>query len=262
MQPCMEKKKKLFVGCSGYYYPQWKGTFYPQKLAPSKWLEHYSSIFNTVELNGTFYRIPKLTDLQRQYNNTPDDFTFSVKMNKSITHVLKLKNAGTQLEEFQSLMKEGLKDKLHKFLFQMPPSFHYNEANLELICSTIPHNSQNVIELRHASWWNATVEETFKEKKYTFCNVDYPGLKTYFINSSTDFYLRLHGSPELFKSSYPEQQLENYSNEFPEADSYTVYFNNTFYEAAFKNALFLKSKLNLLYEQSIPQFIFDEMKWK
>jgi uncharacterized protein YecE (DUF72 family) len=238
----MKQKNKIFIGCSGYYYPQWKGTFYPQKLPSSKWLEHYSSVFNTVELNGTFYRIPKMTDLQRQYSHTPDEFMFSVKMNKYITHTLKLKNSSVQIHEFQSLVKEALMNKLHKFLFQMPPSFHYSEENLELICSTIPEGNQNVIELRHASWWNVTVESAFMKKAYTFCNVDYPGLKTYFINSSIDFYLRLHGSPELFKSAYTAQQLEHYFEEFPAANSITVYFNNTYYDAAYKNALFLKSK--------------------
>jgi uncharacterized protein YecE (DUF72 family) len=238
----MKKTNEIFIGCSGYYYPQWKGTFYPQKLSASKWLEHYSTVFNTVELNGTFYRIPKLTDLQRQYNHTPDEFRFSVKMNRYITHTLKLKNAGMQINEFQALMKEALMDKLHKFLFQMPPSFHYSEQNLELICSTIPEGNQNVIELRHASWWNETVELAFKQRAYTFCNVDYPGLKTHFIHTSNDLYLRLHGSPELFKSAYTETQLENYFEEFPKEQMITVYFNNTYYEAAYKNALFLKSK--------------------
>jgi uncharacterized protein YecE (DUF72 family) len=239
----MKKKSKVFIGCSGYYYPQWKGTFYPQKLPAAKWLEYYTTIFNTVELNGTFYRIPKLADLQRQYNHTSDEFTFSVKMNKYITHTLKLKNSNEQINEFQSLIKEGLVDKLHKFLFQMPPSFHYSEENLELICTMIPKGNQNVIELRHASWWNPMVEAAFKKMDYTFCNIDYPGLKTYFIDSSKDFYLRLHGSPELFKSAYSETQLENYVEKFPKGDSITVYFNNTYYEAAYKNALFLKSKL-------------------
>jgi uncharacterized protein YecE (DUF72 family) len=238
----MKQNNRIFIGCSGYYYPQWKGILYPQKLPPSKWLEHYSSVFNTVELNGTFYRTPKLTDLKRQYSHTPDEFKFSVKMNKYITHTLKLKNSTPQIFEFQSLVKEALMGKLHKFLFQMPPSFHYSEENLELVCSTIPNGNQNVIELRHASWWNATVESAFKKNDYTFCNVDYPGLKTYFMNSSRDFYLRLHGSPELFKSPYTEQELEGYFKEFPKANSITVYFNNTYYDAAYKNALYLKSK--------------------
>jgi uncharacterized protein YecE (DUF72 family) len=237
----MEQKKRIFIGCSGYYYPQWKGTFYPQKLPPSKWLEYYSSVFNTVELNGTFYRVPKLTDLQRQYRHTPDEFMFSVKMNKYITHTLKLKNSSAQILEFQSLVKEALMNKLHKFLFQMPPSFHYSEEHLELICAAIPQGNQNVIELRHASWWNPMVESAFEKKDYTFCNVDYPGLKTHLMNSSKSFYLRLHGSPELFKSAYTEQELEHYFNEFPKEKSITVYFNNTYYDAAYRNALFLKS---------------------
>lgn len=239
----MEKRSNIFIGCSGYYYPQWKGNFYPQGLPPAKWLAHYSAVFNTVELNGTFYRIPKLQDLKRQYSNTPEGFTFSVKMNRYITHTLKLSHASEQIGEFQSLVEEGFQEKLHKFLFQMPPSFQYSEKNLELICSAIPGNAQNVVELRHPSWWNDTAEYAFTKKGITFCNVDYPGLKTYFIHSSKDFYLRLHGSPDLFKSSYTDSQLDNYLNKFPNANSITVYFNNTFYDAAYKNALYLKNKI-------------------
>jgi uncharacterized protein YecE (DUF72 family) len=238
----MKKGNTILIGCSGYYYPQWKGTFYPQKLPPSKWLEYYSSVFNTVELNGTFYRIPKLTDLQRQYNHTPDKFAFSVKMNKYITHTMKLKNSAAQINEFQALVREGLEKKLHKFLFQMPPSFHYSEENLELICSNIPPGNENVIELRHASWWNTKVEAILKKRDTVFCNVDYPGLRSYFVHASGDFYLRLHGSPELFKSAYTEEQLGVYVKEIPKADSIAIYFNNTYYDAAYKNALSIKNK--------------------
>lgn len=248
----MKKKKQVFIGCSGYYYPQWKGTFYPQKLPPAKWLEHYSSVFNTVELNGTFYRVPKEADLKRQYNHTPDAFRFSVKMNRYITHTLKLKDSTAAIQEFQALIKTALKDKLHKFLFQLPPSFKFSEENLNLISENIPDDNQNVVELRHASWWNKEVESVFKKRNYVFCNVDYPGLHTYFMNTSEEFYLRLHGSPELFKSSYSDELLEKFYHNFPQAETYTVYFNNTYYDAAYKNALVLCSKFEPTLEKIIP----------
>src|ERR1700745_3357981 len=93
--------KKYKIGCSGYYYPSWKGTFYPKELKPKDWLNHYSTVFNTVELNGTFYRTPKLADLKKYASVTPPDFTFSVKMNKYITHNLKLANSKQDISEFQ-----------------------------------------------------------------------------------------------------------------------------------------------------------------
>src|SRR6195952_2566570 len=101
-------QKHYYIGCSGYYYPYWKNKFYPQGLQPKNWLEYYSSVFNSVELNGTFYRTPKLSDLKKYAANTPDDFKFSVKMSKYISHIIKLKESKQQIMDFQQLITEGL----------------------------------------------------------------------------------------------------------------------------------------------------------
>lgn len=228
---------KYCIGCSGYYYPQWKNKLYPARLQPKNWLSHYSSIFHTVELNGTFYRTPTLANLKKYHSVTPSDFVFSVKMSKSISHVQQLKEKQPILD-FQHLMKDGLKEKLIHFLFQMPPSFRYSEENLHKVIRNIPHHSQNVIEFRHLSWWNVITEQALKKANITFCNVDFPGLKSYFIHTTSSFYLRLHGTPELFKSSYDHQRLKQFSQQFPaKAQSSCIYFNNTMYEAGYQNAM-------------------------
>jgi uncharacterized protein YecE (DUF72 family) len=230
--------EKYYIGCSGYYYPFWKNRFYPAGTQPKDWLKFYSSIFNTVELNGTFYKIPKLSDLKKYALTTPANFKFSVKMNKYITHNIKLKQSEEEIFNFQSLIREGLGTKLNYFLFQLPPSFHYNEENLERIITNIPHKQESVIELRHASWWNSTVENVFRKAKLTFCNIDFPGLKTKFIHTTDVFYLRLHGNPELFRSPYSIDELNNFYKNFPaHSKQYTIYFNNTDGEAAYKNAV-------------------------
>ncbi len=241
----VKKKTKYYIGCSGFYYPSWKNKFYPEGLSSGKWLEHYSTVFNTVELNGTFYRLPKLADLKKNYGKTPVDFKFSVKMNKYVTHILRLKNAEPQISEFYDLISEGLDDKLHNILFQMPPSFKYTEENLELL-QKIPEGPHSVIEFRNQSWWNnKDVVKVLKKRKCTFCNVDFPGLETDFVNTSKHFYLRLHGSPELFKSSYSDRELENFYEKMPVCETYTIYFNNTYYEAGYKNALALKKIIGI-----------------
>lgn len=228
---------RYHIGCSGYYYPYWKNKFYPQGLQPKDWLNYYSSIFNTVELNGTFYRTPKLSDLQKYANVTPGYFRFSVKISRFITHVSKLKDCREKITGFQDLILEGLGNKLMYFLFQMPPSFQYNEENLERILESVPHEGRQVVELRHLSWWNEDVKAAFQKAGITFCNVDFPGLDTYFMHTTPHFYLRLHGSPELFKSSYHQEALSRFYEQFPEdATDYTVYFNNTYYEAGYTNA--------------------------
>ena len=230
--------KNYLIGSSGYYDPAWKNKFDPKDLATKKWLAYYSSVFNSVELNGTFYKTPKLSDLHNYAQVTPVHFKFSVKMSKYITHVLKLKDSKQNIIDFQEVIKEGLSDKLICFLFQLPPSFQYSEENLERIIDAIPHNPYNIIEFRHISWWNESVKKVLSDARLTFCNVDSPGLKTEFMVTSPVFYFRLHGNQELFKSRYDEETLKTFYSHFPKNCShYAIYFNNTYYEAAYTNAL-------------------------
>lgn len=157
-------------------------------------------------------------------------------MNRNITHVQRLKEKET-IHGFQELISKGLGKKLSHFLFQMPPSFQFSEQNLHHVIDHIPHNPQNVIEFRHASWWNDETEQALKNASISFCNVDFPGLKTYFIHTA-DFYLRLHGNPELFVSPYSTEQLKGYYQQIPEeTNSCSVYFNNTMFDGGYTNAL-------------------------
>lgn len=227
---------KYNIGCSGYYYPNWKNKFYPQGLQPRQWLEYYSSVFNAVELNGTFYRTPKLSDLKKYASVTKDDFTFSVKMSNYITHIIKMKDAKSSINNFQDLIISGLDTKLACFLFQLPPSFHYTEENLMRVIENVPHDPKNVIEFRHISWWNNEIEQILEKANLTFCNIDYPGIKSYIINTSNIFYFRFHGNPELFKSAYSVEELACFQKRFPKEKRAYVYFNNTYYEAGYKNA--------------------------
>nr|WP_294860613.1 DUF72 domain-containing protein [uncultured Fluviicola sp.] len=233
--------KKKYIGCSGYYYPSWKKKFYPEGLQPKDWLEYYSTIFNTVELNGTFYRTPKEKDLKKYHEVTPSGFRFSVKMSKQITHIRKLSDSDSLVRDFQNLIRTGLGEKCLHFLFQLPPSFHYTEENLSLVLATIPNSQENVVEFRHVSWWNETVQRKLAAAGITFCNVDFPGMETHFIHTTSSFYLRLHGNPILFKSSYEMADLEKFREAIPtDSRDSSVYFNNTYFEAGYTNALQLR----------------------
>jgi uncharacterized protein YecE (DUF72 family) len=238
------KNDLLAIGCSGYYYPQWKGTFYPKSLKPAQWLEHYSSIFNAVELNGTFYRTPTLPALKNNYKNTPPDFCFSVKMNKYITHILRLKKSRQEILDFNALLTEGLEDKLRCILYQLPPSFHYTDENLDHILENIPHSPSSVVELRHISWWNKNVYDHFKKVSLSFCSVDHPDLPDDPVTTSSTFYMRMHGNPTLFMSDYSERALRKICRSLPrESSSNFIFFNNTYYQAAHQNALSLRKMI-------------------
>ncbi|HLP11921.1 MAG TPA: DUF72 domain-containing protein [Flavobacteriales bacterium] len=229
--------KTFKIGCSGYYYAAWRNTFYPMGLPASQWLLHYSTVFNTVELNGTFYRVPTLSTLKKYARQTPADFVFTVKMNKHITHILRLKQAREKILEFCDLMMEGLGEKLHNILYQLPPSFVYNQANLENVLHNIPASYGSVVEFRNASWWNKEVVTALQAHNLSFCNTDYAGIEQTYIRTSAIFYTRKHGLPKLFKSVYTTSELKEFATSIPPgaADVY-VYFNNTWYDGAYKNA--------------------------
>ncbi len=232
--------EKVRIGCSGFYYPEWKGKFYPGKLPRAKWLEHYSTVFNTVELNGTFYRKPKPADLARYARITPPEFSFAVKASRYITHVLKLKDAAPVVREFTELIGEGLGNKFDKLLFQLPPTFHFSTENLDRVSETISGGERNVVEFRHASWWNEDVTSRLKSASVIFCNVDFPGLEVPFVLTSDRFYLRMHGTPELFRSPYGRERLATFYRRIPAGcSSYNIYFNNTAGNAAYDDALLL-----------------------
>jgi uncharacterized protein YecE (DUF72 family) len=232
------------IGCSGYYYPEWKGSFYPEGLGTSKWLSYYSSVFNSVELNGTFYRQPKIENLKKYARMTPADFRFSAKASRYITHVLRMKEAKNFVQEFSQLLVKGLEEKFDKLLFQLPEAFKYSEENLERVMETVPASSQNVVEFRHISWWNEKVLGRFREAGIVFCNVDYPGLQPPFVSTAKDFYLRLHGVPELFRSSYSRERLEQLAAAIPPGlEHCNIYFNNTADRFAFGNASELSAML-------------------
>jgi uncharacterized protein YecE (DUF72 family) len=226
------------IGCSGYYYPYWKNRFYPKGLAPKNWLAYYSSVFNTVELNGTFYRLPKLMDLKRQSEATPNDFRFSVKAHRLITHLKRLNGVRQEIADFQDLILSGFGDKLACILYQLPPSFRFTDENLERVLSTIPKAKNNVVEFRHESWWCEAARIALANVNLTLCNVDFPGLTVPTVHTSPLFYMRFHGNPELFKSTYQTSTLVDFQHSLPtNLDSCFVYFNNTYFEGGFTNAL-------------------------
>jgi uncharacterized protein YecE (DUF72 family) len=236
--------KETRVGCSGFVYPGWKGTFYPNDLARSKWLAHYSSKFNTLELNASFYRFPVAKNLKVLYKGTPPDFKITIKAHKIMTHSMRLHNAKEKVNEFMGVVNEGIGDKLGCVLFQMPPSFQYTDEHLENILLSVPNESTTAIEFRHPSWWDKKVYEALESHNITFCNNDYPGMPNEIVQTKQRFYMRFHGKPVLYKSEYSIPQLKKVvKNIPPECKERYVYFNNTFFVAAVANAMSIREMM-------------------
>jgi uncharacterized protein YecE (DUF72 family) len=234
----------VHIGTSGFSYSYWKNRFYPEKLPASQWLQYYSTQFNTVELNSTFYRFPIVKNLQKSAYATPADFRFTVKAHKIITHTRRMKDVKEKIKEFVGLVHEGLGDKLACMLYQLPPSYAYTAERLDDVLSALAGDSnKNVVEFRHLSWWNKEVYKAFKSNGLTFCSVSFPGLPEDNILTGKVFYKRMHGVPGLFKSSYSEAQLQALAGDVPKRKQSFIYFNNTMFEAGYTNAAMLKGLL-------------------
>jgi uncharacterized protein YecE (DUF72 family) len=131
------QKIEWHIGCSGFSYKEWKEEFYPKGLAQSRWFNYYTQHFDTLELNVTFYRFPTLNSLKGWYDKAPDQFSFSAKVPRSITHFKKFEETERMVGDFYALLKEGLKEKLACVLFQLPPTLVYSKEKLEKIINQV-----------------------------------------------------------------------------------------------------------------------------
>ncbi len=256
---------KIYIGTSGYYYKDWKGNFYPDKLKNNEFLNYYSNYFNTVELNFTFYSFPKsyifrnLLTKVLQYN----DFIFSVKAHSCFTHeriysVNDLKNFLFSIEPLKT------KNKLGCILFQFPYSFYFNLKNLDYLKKLLEDffGLNKAVEFRHISWLNLNVIKTLRYYKVGFCNVDEPRLKGLLPPTdivTDDFsYIRFHGrnsenwwnskkSFQRYDYMYSQKELEEWlplTTKILSKSSQTfIYFNNHYKAKAAKSALMF---INLL----------------
>ena len=237
---------KYYIGCSGFSYKEWKGEFYPDKWPQKKWFEFYTSQFNTLELNVTFYRFPKLTTLQSWYDRSPQDFIFAVKAPRLITHYKKFNDTENLLQDFYGSIADGLKSKLGPVLFQLRRELVYTEELLGKLIHSMDNKFINVIEFRDSSWWTPAVGKALAKNKIIFCGISHPTLPDHFILHTPDVYYRYHGVPKLYYSEYDLSIIEAMAKKLstPGLQHAYIYFNNTAHGAAIHNARQLIKMLN------------------
>lgn len=234
---------KWYIGCSGFHYKEWKGIFYPEKLAQKNWFEYYSRHFNTLELNVTFYRFPRLAFLEDWHNKSPADFMFSVKAPRLITHYKKFQDVKQLMDDFYNLSRQGLKEKLGPILFQLPASTTYTEERLILLIKSMDPAFENVIEFRNEGWWQERVMLALRQARICFCGVSYPRLPDEAVINNELVYYRFHGIPKLYYSSYEPKELEKVVKAIKKnkrVEKAFIYFNNTATAAALENAKYMK----------------------
>lgn len=230
---------KWWIGCSGFHYKEWKEVFYPKGIPQTKWFEYYCQHFNTIELNTTFYRFPRPEALQSWLQRSPEDFKFSVKGPRLISHYKMFIDCESMLGDFYASVYEGLMDKLGCVLFQLPSRFIYSEENLNRIIQSLNPAFDNVIELRDKSWWNKKVYTALKKNKISYCGISHPTLPNDVVKNHSILYYRFHGAPTLYKSEYKKGFIKEITEEIKSAGRFKeayIYFNNTWGTGAIANA--------------------------
>ena len=160
-----------WVGTSGYNYPEWKGSFYPEKMPAAKMLPYYAAAFTTVEINYTFYRVPNTKTLGGWDRETPPGFRLTLKAPKRITHIAKLHDCAELLQYFLKTAAT-LGPKLGAILFQLPPYFRKDLAVLDAFLALLPPECCAAFEFRHASWMDAEVFARLRARNLALCIAD------------------------------------------------------------------------------------------
>ena len=183
---------KIYAGTSGWAYATWKPDFYPAKLASAKFLGHYSSRLNTVEVNYTFRHFPTEKLLCGWMAATPPEFKFAVKANQKITHIKRLKDVSEFTAEFvASLQPLDAEKKLGPVLFQLPPYLKCDVALLKDFLATVPRSLRCAFEFRHVSWFSEDVYEVMRDANVALCQAESEKLETPDVQTADFVYLRL-----------------------------------------------------------------------
>ncbi|AEJ61507.1 protein of unknown function DUF72 [Spirochaeta thermophila DSM 6578] len=196
----------VYVGTSGWTYRHWAGLFYPEDLPSSQLLEFYSRHFCTVEINSSFYHLPRENTCRNWAGRVPEGFLFSMKASRLITHLRKLGDVEEEVERFLS-RAALLGDRLGVVLFQLPPSLHKDLDRLERFFRLLPRGFRYAIEVRHESWFDQDVYDLFSSYGVSFCIFHFHPLHAPWVVTSPTVYVRLHGALGRYRGSYSDEYL-------------------------------------------------------
>jgi uncharacterized protein YecE (DUF72 family) len=180
----------IWVGTSGYNYPEWKGSFYPEKLPAAKMLPYYAERLSTVEINYTYYRTPNKKTLAGWNAATPERFKLTLKAPKRITHIARLKDCADLLRYFVDTAAT-LGPKLGALFFQLPPGFKQDLPVLDAFLATLPPGVFAAFEFRHGSWLNEDVYQRLRARNLALCVADSETMATPVVITADSAYFRL-----------------------------------------------------------------------
>lgn len=235
---------EIRIGCSGWNYRHWRGNFYPEELSVKRWFAFYAEQFDTVEINNSFYRLPKAETLDTWRDQAPSGFRYAVKANRFLTQAKKLKDCAEPLARMMTPIRH-LGYTLGPILYQLPPRFLINLERLETFLDLAPKDVTNIFEFRDRSWYDDRVYALLERHGAGFCAHDMPGLVTDRIAIGPAAYLRFHGGQGKYWGRYREEALIDWADWMADqargGRAVWAYFNNDTEAAAIADALTLKA---------------------
>ncbi len=237
------------VGCSGWNYAHWRELVYPKGLPPARWLEHYATLFDTVEVNNTFYRLPKRESVARWVEQTPAGFVLTVKASRYLTHIKRLTDLGPGVERFYERIEPLARSpKMGPVLWQLPATFHRDDERLGTALEALPAG-RHCFEFRHESWFAPEVYELLRAHNAALVIGDHPErpFQTHELTADWTF-VRFHYGSRGRNGNYSERELEEWAERLQDwrsrAEVY-AYFNNDWHGYAVKNGLWLRKRLGV-----------------
>ncbi|MDP4275974.1 MAG: DUF72 domain-containing protein [Bacteroidota bacterium] len=233
----------LFIGTSGWSYKHWAGIFYPENVKPAGYLEYYTTNFNSVELNSSFYHLPMKKTIAGWVSRTPEPFVFCPKMSRYVTHLKRLVNVEESLNLYFDVF-EGMKARLGPVLIQLPPGLPFDKQLLNNFIGILTGKYSTyrfAIEARHKSWFTDDCFKLLGQYNIALVIADSGKRYPYYEVVTADFvYFRFHGHEQLYASDYSEQELQDYAGKIiswlKENHEVWAFFNNDYQGFAPKNA--------------------------
>ena len=240
-------RHRVWIACSGWNYADWREAFYPKGLSARRWLEHYAQHFDTVEVNNTFYRLPKREAVANWAAQTPPGFVFTVKASRYLTHIKRLTTLAEGWRRFyeriEPLAEAG---KLGPVLWQLPANFHCDRERLADALAQLP-TGRHCFEFRHPSWFNDDVYAALRKRNAALVIGDHPERPFQAYELTADWtFVRFHYGKRGRGGNYSKTELETWRRRIAQwrrtVDVY-AYFNNDWRTYAVRNALELKRGL-------------------
>jgi uncharacterized protein YecE (DUF72 family) len=225
----------------------WREVVYPRGLPPPRWLEHYATLFDTVEVNNTFYRLPKRDSVARWVEQAPEGFVFTVKASRYLTHIKRLTDLGAGVERFYERIEPLVRSpKMGPVLWQLPGNFRRDDERLSSALDKLPA-VRHCFEFRHESWFRPEIYELLRAHGAALVIGDHPErpFQTRELTAGWTF-VRFHYGSRGRNGNYSERELEEWARRIVEWRSHVevyAYFNNDWHGYAVRNGLWLSKRL-------------------